>query len=345
MVILAHDRGFPIKHVARFLGIGICTARHYVEEFAAGGLDRLFGNKPKPKKAEDENLKKEVFALLHEPPSLAGLNRTTWRITDLEQVLKAKGLFAGQKVIQKIIKDGGYRWRAARIVLTSNDPAYKEKVAHIEKILTCLRENERFFSIDEFGPFTVNMKGGRLLAAPGVYPTVPQRQSSKGKLILTAALELSRNQVSHFYSTAKNTLETIKLIELLIQEYSEVEKLYVSWDAASWHSSLQLNNFVAEHNDNAEIKRLPTIEIVPLPASAQFLNVIESVFSGMARAIIHNSDYQSVDDAKHAINLYLAERNQQFLHFPKRAGKKIWGLEETASRFAVENNCKNPSYR
>jgi transposase len=345
LVILAHDRGFPMKHVARFLGIGICTARHYVEEFSGGGLDRLFGNKPKPKKSDDENINKEVFALLHEPPSLAGLNRTTWRITDLEQVLKAKGLSAGHKIIQKIIKDGGYRWRAARIVLTSNDPTYKEKIAHIEEVLGSLQEDERFFSIDEFGPFTVNMKGGRRLAAPGLHPTVPQRQSSKGKLILTAALELSRNQVSHFYSTTKNTIEMIKLAQLLTEEYSAVKKLYLSWDAAAWHSSLQLNNFIAEHNANAECKKLPKIEVIPLPANAQFLNVIESVFSGMARAIMHNSDYQSVDDAKHAVDLYFAERNRQFLQFPRRAGNKIWGLEETVSEFAVENNCKNPNYR
>jgi hypothetical protein len=33
-------------------------------------------------------------------------------------------------------------------------------------------------------------------------------------------------------------------------------------------------------------------------AGAQFLNVIESVFSGMARAIIHNSNYGSIDAAK-----------------------------------------------
>lgn len=35
----------------------------------------------------------------------------------------------------------------------------------------------------------------------------------------------------------------------------------------------------------------------PLPKRAQFLNVIESVFSGMARAVIQNSDYASVDEA------------------------------------------------
>lgn len=38
----------------------------------------------------------------------------------------------------------------------------------------------------------------------------------------------------------------------------------------------------------------PRVETAPIPAGAQFLNVIESVFSGMARAIIHNSNYPSV---------------------------------------------------
>lgn len=345
LVVLAHDHGFAIKHIAGFLGIGICTARHYIEEFAAGGSDRLFGTKPKPRKADDEELKKAVFSLLHEPPSLAGLNRTTWRMTDLEQVLRTRGMFASYKVLQKIIKAGGYRWKAARVVLTSKDPAYKDKLAHIQEVLASLKEDERFFSIDEFGPFAVKMKGGRLLAAPGVQPTVPQWQSSKGRLILTAALELSRNQVSHFYSASKNSGEMIKLAKLLVEEYRDVRKLYLSWDAASWHKSQKLNNFIDEHNFLAESQHLPLIELVALPANAQFLNVIESVFSGMARAIIHNSDYESADAAMHAMDLYFDERNQHYLQSPKRAGKKIWGLEETVSQFASENNCKNPKYR
>jgi hypothetical protein len=57
--------------------------------------------------------------------------------------------------------------------------------------------------------------------------------------------------------------------------------------------------------------------------SAQFLNVIESVFSGMARAIIHNSDYKSVDEAKAAIDRYFAERNDYFRQPPTRRQKKL----------------------
>jgi hypothetical protein len=84
---------------------------------------------------------------------------------------------------------------------------------------------------------------------------------------------------------------------------------------------------------------------MPLPSGAQFLNVIESVFSGMARAIIHDSDYKSVDECKEAIDRYFKERNSAFLEHPRRAGNKIWGKERVQPVFREENNCKDPSWR
>ena len=80
----------------------------------------------------------------------------------------------------------------------------------------------------------------------------------------------------------------------------------------------------------------------PLPARAQFLNVIESVFSGMARAIIHNSNYQSTDEARAAIDRYFEDRNEHFRLNPSRAGNKIWGKERVAAEFSPSNNCKDP---
>jgi len=103
---------------------------------------------------------------------------------------------------------------------------------------------------------------------------------------------------------------------------------------------------VAEHND-AVIKGTvagPVVELAPLPAGAQFLNVIESVFSGMARAIIANSSYESVDEARAAIERYVRERNEKFRCTPKRAGGKIWGMEREPARFSGSNNCKDPRY-
>ena len=65
----------------------------------------------------------------------------------------------------------------------------------------------------------------------------------------------------------------------------------------------------------------------------------------MARAIIHNSDYQSVEACKAAIDRYFTERNQHFTANPKRAGNKIWGKELVLPIFDEANNCKDPRYQ
>src|SRR5215475_9748165 len=61
-----------------------------------------------------------------------------------------------------------------RKVLTSRDPEYRTKLDNIQRILSGLGHNEGFFSIDEYGPFAVKHRGGRLLVAPGEIATVPQ---------------------------------------------------------------------------------------------------------------------------------------------------------------------------
>jgi hypothetical protein len=294
-------------------------------------------------KADDERLQEMLFAVLHAPPSTYGINRTTWKMADLRRVLQEKGFKASPQVIRRIIRTAGYTWRKAREVLTSNDPLYREKLEKIQSILSNLGPNERFFSIDEYGPFAVKIQGGRSLMPPGKVHVVPQRQKSKGSLIVTGALELSTNQVTHFYSEKKNTAEMIKLLEVLLEKYKGIDKIYFSWDAASWHASKALYKRVEEVNlpEYRSEHGTPLVELAPLPSCAQFLNVIESVFSGMARAIIHNSDYESIEACKAAIDRYFAERNAFFQANPRRAGRKIWGKEKTASEFSPSNNCKD----
>jgi len=346
LTVLAHRRGIPATWVRQFLHISKQTHLNYRRTFSQGGLDGLFAQRiSRTRKFDDEAIKQAVFSTLHEPPSTYGINRTTWKMQDLSQVLREHGYPASKDVIHRIVHDAGYRWRKARVVLTSKDPDYKGKLERIHSILANLQEDEAFFSIDEFGPFAIKMQGGRVLTAPDEQPTVPQWQQSKGCLIMTAALELSRNQVTHFYSEKKNTDEMIRMLERLLQQYGHLRKFYLSWDAASWHIAKKLESYIRDHNDRVAEIGGPIVETAPLPSGAQFLNVIESVFSGMARAIIHHSNYESVEAATHAINRHFADRNAEFETNPRRAGKKIWGQEREQPAFAAGNNCKDPHYR
>jgi hypothetical protein len=138
----------------------------------------------------------------------------------------------------------------------------------------------------------------------------------------------------------------LRMLAKLVQEYKHKSRIYLSWDAASWHISKMLNSYVGEHNEaiNKGEAEGPAVALAPLPAGAQFLNVIESVFSGMARAIIANSNYGSIDEARAAIDRYIQERNVKFRSTPKRAGGAIWGSERESPRFSESNNCKDPLY-
>ena len=139
----------------------------------------------------------------------------------------------------------------------------------------------------------------------------------------------------------------IKLLHILINKYKNKSRIYFSWDAASWHASKELYKEVRRINSDGYRKEhnTPLVSLAPLPACAQFLNVIESIFSGMAKAIIHSSDYQSVKECRAAIDRYFSERNDYFLQNPKRAGNKIWGKERIKPIFSESNNCKDPNYR
>ena len=67
---------------------------------------------------------------------------------------------------------------------------------------------------------------------------------------MTAALELSRNQITHFYSPRKDTAEMLRMLARLIDQYKNKSRIYLSWDAASWHMSRMLYERVAQHNES-----------------------------------------------------------------------------------------------
>jgi transposase len=331
---------------------GTCsqTFRKYYNRYRASGAESdLLPKRRGPKRRERsateiEQLRGAVFKVLHSPPADFSFNRTTWKRDDLQQALKAIGVTLSKREIRSIVRSAGYRWLKARKVMTSTDPDYRARLDAVKSILNGLGKDEAFFSIDEFGPFAVLQRGGRRLVAPGESATVPQWQKSKGFLIITAALELSTNQVTHFYSERKNTAEIIKLMDLVLEENRQLSRAYFSWDAASWHMSKELARRIASNNVRAYVTGSTRVETAPLPAGAQFLNVIESVFSGMARAIIHNSNYACVDDARAAIDRYFKERNAYFRAHPKRAGNKVWGIEREVSAFSESSNHKDPRY-
>ena len=352
VVVIDSHRGIGTTNLSSKVEKSCRIVKSWIDAYKQQGMVALRANRKRRqcarKLAEMEQKRNRIIEILHETPKIHGINRASWSLKTLAQAFeKQYGQPIGKSTLSTYVISEGYTFKKARLVLTSPDPNYREKLQEITRVLSTLQDDEKFFSIDEFGPFSVRMRGGVALTPKGTVRVVPQRQRSKGRLIVTAALELSTNQIIHFFSEKKNTVEMIRLLDILLQEYSNQRCLCLSWDSASWHVSAKLNERVSEINSAAQTGpgATPSVKLMPLPASAQFLNVIESVFSGMAKAILHNSDYPSVEDCKVAIDRYFAERNEAYRRNPRRAGKKIWGEELVEPCFTRSNNCKDPNWR
>ena len=171
--------------VAREFRVTTKTVLKWITRFRAEGPSGLEDRTSRPHHIARRHLQpgKElsdaVFALLHTPPRDSGFNRTTWRLIDLHSALQTRGVMTTLNNLSAVIKQAGYQWKKARISLTSSDPLYREKVEAIKKVISGLKNDEAFFSIDEFEPFAVKMRGGKALQPPGMLRQIPQWQKSK----------------------------------------------------------------------------------------------------------------------------------------------------------------------
>ena len=124
--------GTPAASVARDFLVDVKTVGKWVRRFRREGIAGLNDRTSRPHNISRRHLQpgKElhdaVFSLLHKPPSSCGFNRTTWRLADLNIALGSQGVSASQASISAVIKQAGYRWKKARVTLTSNDPQYQD---------------------------------------------------------------------------------------------------------------------------------------------------------------------------------------------------------------------------
>ncbi|MEA3353126.1 MAG: hypothetical protein U9Q33_04835 [Campylobacterota bacterium] len=119
--------------------------------------------------------KERIIKILHQSPHLYEINRTSWRQKDLAIVYEEiHNESIGASTISEYLKQEGYAFKKARKVLTSPDPKFREKLAVITEILSNLKSNEKFFSVDEFGPFAIKIQGGRSYVKKDEVKIIPQ---------------------------------------------------------------------------------------------------------------------------------------------------------------------------
>jgi len=338
-VTILESRNLSPKDIATKIERAKGKVEKWIQAFNRFGLEGL--KKPDgrkgPRKSRENDRRtvvrdqkaRRILEIFHAKPSAYGINRSNWNRPSIVRAYKQEhNATISESRVGDLLRQFGYSIRKARKVLTSPDLNYREKVDLLLNTLHNLKPGERFFFVDELGPLRVKKYGGRALVRKNEVLTYPQEQKHRGVIMMSGALSATTNQVTWAYGSAKGTTAIIDLLELLYNQFFSATKLYVTWDAVSWHKSTMLIDWLNAFNSTTRMTNEgPLIELVPLPTSSQFLDVIEAVFSGMKRAVVHHSDYRNTSEMKTAISLHFTERNAHFRENPRRAGKRIWEID------------------
>jgi hypothetical protein len=316
--------GASMFDVVRETGHHPGTILNWIKLFAERGPDFIVSKVHYPERTcRIQQRQIRIVDIIHTPPCTFNINRTTWNyssITAAYSQLYAEHI--SKKTVERVVKAARYTWRRGRKVLTSPDTEYRNKVERLLDVLGALRGDEKFFFIDEVGPYRVRKYGGiSLKPEDGEIIEEVSHEKSRGKVQFVAALDAVANQMTWIFTENKKSQSIISLLDQLARDHRAAKNIFLTWDAVSMHKSSEVTKWLESHNCQED---RPHITVVPLPTNAQFLNVIEAVFGGMKKAVICNSDYPNAQDMKQAIDRHFEERNTFFQLNPKRAGNKIW---------------------
>jgi transposase len=238
--IFGRQKGISNRTIAHALHASPKTTRKYYALFVKHGLSEVFQSESvRSRSADEQAIKtKRLLELLHHKPTDFGINRTSWSQVSLAWAYKIRfGEDISRSSVAQYIKKTGFAWKKAKRVLTSPDPQYREKLEVVLRTLHSLTEDDLFFFVDELGPLLVKRRGGRSYMHRNEVLSCPRRQVAKGSVTLVGALSATTNQMTWVFGESKDTNSIIELMELLFNQYHDKSKIYVTWDAVSWHRS------------------------------------------------------------------------------------------------------------
>jgi transposase len=265
-VTILESRNISPKNIATKIEQSKGNVLRWIQAFNRFGLERL--KKPHGRRGPikshntrpvvSDQKARRILEIFHAKPSTYGINRSNWTRQSIKRAYEQEYNEAiGESVIRLRLRSFGYTARKARRVLTSPDPNYREKVDLLLTTLHKLKPRELLFFVDELGPLRVKKYGGRALVRKNEVLTYQQEQKHRGVIMISGALSATTNQVTWIYGSAKDTSAMIDLMELLYNQYFSASKLYVTWDAASWHKSATLVDSAYRINSASNLISVP----------------------------------------------------------------------------------------
>lgn len=262
-----------------------------------------------------------VVSLACQKPKDLGYPHELWTIDLLVRHLRIHCEEAGHPclseiaggTVSKILKRNKVRPHKVRYYLERRDPEFDQKMVQLLLVyeeVELQRESDEdsssvVISYDEKpGIQAIGTTGPDLPPVPGRHPCISREFEyvRHGTCSLLAGVDLMTGHVHHLVRDRHRSGEFIEFLQLLDRSYPDDVKIRLILDNHSAHTSKETN---------AYLKTVPNrFDFVFTPVHGSWLNLIETLFSKMARSVLRHIRVSGKEELRSRIDAYFADLNE-----------------------------------
>jgi transposase len=323
-MLLAYAQGESVSSIARKESVSRPTVELCIDKALAGGIDAALRDLPRsgsPPKISAED-KAWVMHLACSKPTEHGYAAELWTLRQLADHARLHAVEAGhpslqraaKATVQRILKESSIHPHKMSYYLEKRDPEFDEKMA---QVLMVYKEIEQFreepstherrkttISYDEKpGIQAIANIAADLPPEPGVHPTWSRDYEYKrlGTISLLAGIDLHDGHVMGIVRDRHRSREFIEFLAIADAHYPADWKLRIILDNHSTHLSKETMEWLK--------KRPNRFEFVYTPKHGSWLNMVEILFSKMARSFLRGIRVASKEELVERIYRYIDELN------------------------------------
>lgn len=322
-VLLLYYQGVSISQIQRQVGLSRPSIYKCIDKALAGGVAVGLKDKyhrPKAPVITDE-AKLWVINTACTKPKEHGYAAEMWSYSSLANHIREHAVKAGYGCLSKAVKATVYRILKSHPIqphkmnyyLERRDPEFDEKM---EEVLIVYKEvnlqNEQVHQKKEVITLSIDEKPG-VQAIKNTAPDLPPKHGKSktwsrdyeykrlGTLSILAALDLNDGHVIAQVHKRHRSKEFIELLKEVDAYYPDHKTIRIILDNHSSHISKETMAFLATKPNR--------FQYVHTPKHGSWLNLIETLFSKMARTFLKAIRVESISELKERIMLGIEEIN------------------------------------
>lgn len=326
-ILLDLAGGMSDGATARKNGVNRHTVALCARKFLQFGLEAALGELPRPGKVR--RIPDDAIAwVLHcacKKPKDVGYSYELWTYSLLQEYVRKNCVEAGhpslaelsRSRLHRILTQGEIRPHKIRYYVERRDPEFAAKMAvvlHLYKEVEIINAELLEGALKEPAVVTISYdeKPGiqALATTTPDRPPVPNRFRSHlrdneyvrlGTVSLLAGLDLHTGRVTEIVSDHHASADFIRLLSKLDESYPPQTRIRLLLDNHSAHISKETQGWLSLHAHR--------FEFVFTPKHGSWLNIVETMFSKMARSMLRGIRVTSKQELVDRIHLYFDQIN------------------------------------